>query len=86
MPPIENDSDRSAVHKRAGEYGFKIPQRWYCDGDEDEVEYISAFGRNALGIPPHCKGDWTGKEDWKPSRQREDEGEDEGEGDGEGGY
>lgn len=79
MPPIESGDDRTAFHKRAGEYGIKIPQRWYCDCDEDEVEYISAFGRNALGIPPHCKGDWTGKEDWKPSRQHEGDSDGEGE-------
>jgi hypothetical protein len=75
MPSIQNSDDRTAVHKRAGEYGIKIPQRWYCDEDKDEVEYVSAFGRNALGIPPHCKGDWTGKEDWKPSRQRKGDGD-----------
>ena len=73
MPPIESGDDRTAVHKRE-EYGLKIPQRWYCSEDPDQLEYVSAFGRNTLGIPPYCKGAWQGKEDWKP-RQREGEGE-----------
>lgn len=63
MPPIESGDDRSAVHGR-GEYGIKIPQRWHCSEDEEQSEYPLAFGRNALGIPPHCtKDSWTGKED-----------------------
>lgn len=69
MPPIESSDDRNVVHKRE-DYGIKIPQRWHCSDDEDQFEYISAFGRNALGIPPYCKGDWSGEEDWKP-RQRD---------------
>jgi hypothetical protein len=68
MPPIESSDDRSADHKRE----IKIPQRWYCAEDPDELEYSAAFGRNALGNPPYCKEGWQGKEDWKP-RQREGE-------------
>lgn len=70
MPPVESADDRSAILER----DIKIPQRWYCAEDPDQLEYLSAFGRNTFGIPPYCKGNWQGKEDWKP-RQREGEGE-----------
>ena len=73
MPPVESADDRSAILER----DIKIPQRWYCAEDPDQLEYLSAFGRNTFGIPPYCKGNWRGKEDWKP-RQREGEGEGEG--------
>ena len=69
MPPIESGDDRSVV--RRGE--IKIPQRCYCAEDPDQLEYLTALGRNTLGVPPYCKGNWQGKEDWKP-RQREGEG------------
>jgi hypothetical protein len=69
MPPVESADDRSAILER----DIKIPQRWYCAEDPDQLEYLSAFGRNTFGIPPYCKGNWQGKEDWKP-RQREGEG------------
>jgi len=74
MPPIESDGTRPALHKRGRGYGHYIPGKWWCGEDDDEFEYVSAFGRNALGIPPYCRGDWSGAEDWKP-RQREGEGE-----------
>ncbi|GAB7330589.1 hypothetical protein MBLNU13_g02174t1 [Cladosporium sp. NU13] len=73
MPPIESGDHRTTMHKRE-EYGIKIPQRWYCAEDPDQLEYSAAFGRNTLGIPPYCKGNWQGKEDWKP-RQREGQGD-----------
>lgn len=71
MPPIESGHDRSVVRRGV----IKIPQRWYCDEDPDQLEYLTAFGRNTLGIPPYCKGNWQGKEDWMP-RQREGGGDD----------
>jgi hypothetical protein len=66
MPPIESSDDRGAVHRR----DLVIPQRWHCSDDDDHFEYFTALGRNTFGIPPYCKGDWSGEEDWKP-RPRE---------------
>jgi len=66
MPPIENNDDGSAAHRR----DLVIPQRCHCSDDDDQFEYFTALGRNTFGIPPYCKGDWSGEEDWKP-RQRE---------------